>query len=43
MLLPDVTLTSVVAEFAEATLCTLVTCVIFPIQGALPSLVTHLN
>jgi hypothetical protein len=43
MLLPDVTLASVVAEFVEATLCTLVTCVISPIQGALPSLVTQLN
>jgi len=42
MLLPDVTLASV-AQFAEATLCTLVTCVISPLQGALPSFVTHLN
>jgi hypothetical protein len=43
MLLPDVTLASSVAQFAEATLCTLVTCVISPLQSALPSFVTHLN
>jgi hypothetical protein len=36
MLLSDVTVGSVVAEFAEATLCTLVS----PIKGAVPSLVT---
>jgi hypothetical protein len=35
MLLSDVTPGTIVAEFAEATLCTLVS----PIKGALPSLV----
>jgi hypothetical protein len=43
MLLPGISLASV-AEFAEATLCTL-GCVISPIQGAFTpfSLKTHLN